>query len=129
MRTACIFVLLAPILFSAGAAKAINNQTLYQYCKTWADSAFTSTTDEALLCNAHIMGALDYAKRVCYELEGVAKENPDLAFTRSYFGAAKSESSRSAIQAYVNKMQKEPDKWKYTPSWALPEVFREVVPC
>jgi hypothetical protein len=115
--------------FSAGAAKAINNQTLYQYCKPWADSAFTSTTDEALLCNAYIMGALDYAKRVCYELEDVAKENPDLALTRSYFGAAKSVTSRPAIQAYVNKMQKEPDKWKYTPSRALPEVFREVVPC
>ena len=75
------------------------------------------------------MGALNYAKRVCYELEDVAKENPNLAFTRSYFGVAESVSSRPAIQAYVKKMQKGPDKWKYTPSRALQEVFREVAPC
>jgi len=58
-----------------------------------------------------------------------AKNDTGSAFARSFFGASEDANSEALIQAYVNKMKNEPERWKYTPNAALREVFTKVAPC
>jgi archaellum component FlaG (FlaF/FlaG flagellin family) len=129
MRTVCFVVFVTSVLFNASAATALTNEVLYRWCKSYADSGFNSTSDEALLCKAYIIGAMDYAKGVCYTMETQAKKDASQAFTRSFFGASSDANSNALIQAYVNKMKNEPNKWDYTPNAALRQVFNELAPC
>ena len=129
MRTVCFVVFVTSVLFTASAATALTNEALYRWCKSYADSGFNSTSDESMLCSAYITGAVDYAKGVCFTMEDQAKTDATQAFTRSFFGASSDTNTNALIQAYVNKMKNEPNKWDYTPNAALRQVFNELAPC
>ena len=119
-------VLLVPL---SSNAFAMINEDLYKMCKPYADRAFKAQETLDLGCVSYVTGALEYADFICSSLSGAAKESQDLAISRSFFGASRYANKSAVIQAYVNKMKNEPDKWKHTPNEALREVFTEVAPC
>lgn len=129
MRVFCIFVLMTSHLFSANTATALTNEELYEWCKPFADSGFKSTSDGSLLCAAYIAGAIDNASVICDELEDLAKSNSSLASVRSFFGGKYETSNKALIQAYVNKMKNEPEKWRYGAHGEVLEAIKAIAPC
>lgn len=108
----------------------MSNEGLYKKCKPYADRAFNAEKHEDLLCIAYIIGALEYADGICITMRDTAEQYPNLSATRSYFGASRLTNNTDAvIQAYVNKMKNEPERWDQTPNFALREVFTELAPC
>ena len=119
-------ILLVPL---SSSSFAMTNEGLYKWCKPWADRAFEMKEYDDLNCLAYVTGALEYAIHICYIMTEAAKEDSSSAYARSFFGASKDANPRAVIQAYVNKMKNEPERWKYTPNAALQKVFTEVAPC
>ena len=127
----CLFSLVA-LSTNQNSALAISNEDLYKQCKPFADRAFKQTDGSEyadLACAAYIAGALEYAQAICFALRGAAEESPEQAFTRSFFGASRNANIDAVIQAYVNKVKNEPDKWDYQPNAALRAVFVAMAPC
>jgi len=130
MRAVCLlFFISSVVLFNASPAGALTNETLYKWCKPWADRAFNPIKAEDMYCMAYVDGALAYARNICSATAEVAKTDRDVAFHRSYFGASMDANAEIITQAYVNKMKNEPERWQYTPNVALREVFSTVSAC
>lgn len=129
MRLARFVVFGLVLLMTNNYASAMTNEGLYKWCKPFADRAFSANTEEDLYCKGYILGALEYAKGLCYTMENQAKTDATQAYVRSFFGAAEDANINALIQAYVNKMNNEPNRWDYTPSAALRQVFNELAPC
>lgn len=129
MRLARFVVFGLVLLMTNNYASAMTNEGLYKWCKPFADRAFSADTEGDVLCKAYILGALDYAKGLCFTMGEQAKTDATQAFVRSFFGASKDANTNALIQAYVNKMKNEPNKWEYTPNAALRQVFKELAPC
>lgn len=111
---------------------AMNNESLYKWCKPYADRAFKMEVNNDLGCLAYITGAADYADLVCFTMNLQVKKEPREIFIQSYFGAtvdANNKNVDALIQAYLNKMKNEPEKWQYSPKESLREIFTELMPC
>ena len=119
-------ILLVPL---SSNAFAMTNEVLYKWCKPYADRAFKVEENLDVKCLAYFTGALEYANHICYIMTDAAKNDTGSAFARSFFGASEDANSEALIQAYVNKMKNEPERWRYTPNAALREVFTKVAPC
>ena len=107
----------------------MTNEALYKYCKPYADRAFEIKETNDLSCLAYVTGAWEYANHICSVMIEAAKNDSDSAVIRSFFGASRDVNSDALIQAYVNKMKNEPERWQYSPHTAMREVFSEVAPC
>ena len=129
MRTGRFVVLVLTLLISNNSAAAMTNEGLYKWCKPYADRAFSDEAQDDVLCKAYIIGAFEYAGGLCFTMKEAAKTDANQAFTRSFFGVSKDANINALIQAYVNKMKNEPEKWKYAPNAALRQVFTELAPC
>lgn len=119
-------ILLVPL---SSNSFAITNESLYKWCKPFADSAFKFEQDSDFSCTAYVYGALEYANNVCLIAKELAKRDTSHFITTSFFGASEDANRNSVIQAYVNKMKNEPEQWGYTPNEALRQVFTEIAPC
>lgn len=119
-------ILLVPL---SSSSFAITNETLYKYCKPYADRAFEMKDNNDISCLAYVTGAWEYANGICFIMIEAAKNDSGAAYARSFFGASGDVNSDALIQAYVNKMKNEPERWKYTPNTAIREIFTEVAPC
>lgn len=119
-------ILLVPL---SSNSFAMTNESLYKWCKPFADHAFEVEDSDDISCLAYITGAFEYADLICFTMSEAAEDNISSSFTRSYFGANADINNNAVIQAYVNKMKNEPENWEYSPNEALRQVFTEVAPC
>ena len=136
----CIFSLFA--LFSAhNSALAFTNGDLYEKCKPFADRAFKPTVDSArgdFTCSTYFRAAADFGWQFCESYGKLINDGEFSGETRSALSIARSLSGlsfvgeaemKAAIQDYVNEMAKNPEQWKYNPSFDVQTSFKKISPC
>ena len=129
----CCFILL---LFAFGPyAHATDNGQLYKDCKKLADKSFQPNSITDIVCIAYFRAVLDSGISICDTYGKSAKSvKPGIQRDeRNWFkrleGVGSDVNIEAAVQIYVNKMAKKPEKWKYRADYEVLSSLQELAPC
>jgi len=89
------------MVLMAGNAKAIINEDLYLYCKSYSDNDFKPNKSDHINCITYFVGVAELAETLC-----TIEKYGGLNYNTEYLDAS--------IQNYLNRMKNNPDQWKYT---------------
>ena len=130
MRTVCFLVFLTSLLFTANAAKALNNETLYLACKELADSGYKTSADPFSdgVCVGYAQSVYDRGVAMC-QLSKTAPNKMAARMGVAFGFNGENITTLAGIQRYINTMEKKPEKWPEYAFGELLEAFKKLSPC
>ena len=115
-----IIVLISSLLITTPAL-AITNETLYKWCKSFADLRFDlSNANDGMdlatgsYCLGYMQGLIEQSNHICIAFDGTVASSTNIA--RRMFGASVGPNDTNAlIQSFINWAEDNPQKWPYKP--------------
>lgn len=116
-------------------AHAIDNGSLYKDCKKLADRSFQVAALTDIVCVTYFRGVLDNALSLCdswgstAELQQPGERRDTIEMFRKSEGVASEVNIEAAVQIYVNKLEKKPEKWTYRADYEVLTSLQQLAPC
>lgn len=122
MISSIITMLLVSLL--AVESKALSNEDLYKWCKSYVDQGFEIET----ITDAYCIGVFDGISSLAADTCTIARKTPEgvlyfLSIDRTKY------SRDAAIQSYVNTIKNEPEKWTSGAHGEALEAAKSIAPC
>ena len=119
-------------------ANAYSGEELYNNCLPYTQNGFVTDTTETIECVVYIKGALDAAVQNCHSLRGQVFEEmiDNVNGSRWVFNifadlhfSERPQNFNSLVQAIVNFLRDNPDRWRITAAHTVAISAAEVAPC
>ena len=123
--------------FPVSPASATTTGQMYFACGPLAEKSFKADSASDLICMTYFGGVRDKALTACRTLKSMKDQSPKLKMEAEVvrqlsiglFAAGALDDIKPAIQHFVNKIQGQPERWKFRADKAVLESIQAIAPC
>ena len=134
MRVVFLSIVLSALALNFDA-HALTTGEVYKHCNKYAERSFEYSEPTDAVCISYFAGIRDSGASICKGWKIVLENTQSIERKiqierfRSMEGVGDIESYHPAIQHFVNRMQNEPENWKYSGDFGVKESLQKIAPC